>query len=106
MAVSTPSPRSGADAADLSVKIIKIRRTDAVVGVDVGSGGGTGLAPYGRLAYKYDFSDHRNNISAFFNGNPATTFTVCRGPAGPHGVRCRCGPQLLAEPQLHGLRRL
>ena len=50
---------AGASAADLTVNSIKIRRTDAVIGVDVGSDGELGVAPYGRLAYKYDLSNHQ-----------------------------------------------
>src|SRR4029079_1153672 len=67
---------AGANAANLTVNSIKIRRTDAVIGLDIGSGNKLGIAPYGRLAYKYDISDHHNNVTAFFNGNSASTFTV------------------------------
>ncbi len=66
---------SGAGAADLTVDDIRIRRTDAVAGLDVGSKG-LGLAPYARLAVKYDLKRHNNDVSAFFNGDPTTAFTV------------------------------
>src|SRR6185312_8016970 len=73
---------SGAGAADLTVDDIRIRRTDALVGLDVGSNQGLGLAPYARLAYKYDLKRHANDVSAYFNGDPATAFTVSAVPTG------------------------
>jgi autotransporter-associated beta strand protein len=73
---------TGADAANLTVDDIRIRRTDAVVGVDIGSNNGIGLAPYARLAYKYDLKRHNNDVTAFFTGNPASAFTVSAVPTG------------------------
>jgi outer membrane autotransporter protein len=66
----------GGDAADLTVSDIRLRRTGAVAGLDVGSTTKLGLAPYARLAVKYDLKRHANDVSAFFNGNTATAFTV------------------------------
>jgi outer membrane autotransporter protein len=66
---------SGAGAADLTVGDMRIRRTDAVAGFDVGSKR-SGLAPYARLAVKYDLKRHNNDVSAFFNGDPTTGFSV------------------------------
>lgn len=53
-----------------------------MVGLDVGSNRGLGLAPYARLAYKYDLKRHNNDISAMFNGDAATAFTVSAVPTG------------------------
>jgi outer membrane autotransporter protein len=82
---------AGANAANLSVSSIKIRRTDAVIGFDVGSKGGLGIQPYGRLAYKYDISDHHNNVTALFNGNSATAFTVSAVPTGRSEIDADAG---------------
>jgi outer membrane autotransporter protein len=73
---------AGAGAADLTVDDIRVRRTDVVGGLDVGSKATLGLAPYARLAVKYSLERHNNEVSAFFNGNSATAFTVSAVPLG------------------------
>jgi autotransporter-associated beta strand protein len=73
---------TGATAADLTVADIKVRRTDVVAGVDIGSSKPGGIAPYARLAYKYDLSQHNNNVSAYFAGNTGSAFTVSAVPLG------------------------
>jgi outer membrane autotransporter protein len=82
---------AGAGAANLTVDDVKVRRTDAVVGLDVGSNKGLGLAPYARLAFKYDLKRHNNNVSALFNGNSATAFTVSAVPTGRSEVDADLG---------------
>ena len=66
---------AGAGAADLTVAAINADKTNMMVGVDL-IPSLTGLSPYGRLAYLYDVDNHNRNISAFFNGNAASAFTV------------------------------
>ncbi|HUK33305.1 MAG TPA: autotransporter domain-containing protein, partial [Vicinamibacterales bacterium] len=66
---------AGAGAADLTVGKINMDKTNLMLGIDL-IPSLTGLSPYGRLAYLYDADNKARNISAFFNGNPATAFTV------------------------------
>ena len=67
---------TGAGALDLTVASINARRTDIVGGVDLGSKASLGFAPYARLAYRYDLKNRDRNVSAYFNGDPGTEFTV------------------------------
>jgi outer membrane protein OmpA-like peptidoglycan-associated protein len=66
---------TGAGAADLTVGKINLDKTNLMLGIDL-IPALTGLSPYGRLAYLYDADNKARNISAFFDGNPATAFTV------------------------------
>ncbi len=67
---------TGAGALNLTVNRIRTRRTAALVGIDLSSSPGTGISPYGRVAYRYDLKRYNNDVAAFFNGNSASTFTV------------------------------
>jgi fibronectin-binding autotransporter adhesin len=67
---------TGAGALNLTVAQIDAKRTDLMAGFDLGSKTAHGIAPYARVAYRYDLKDHNRGVSALFNGNPATAFTV------------------------------
>ncbi|QXQ06454.1 autotransporter domain-containing protein [Sphingosinicellaceae bacterium] len=67
---------TGAGALNLTVASINARRSDAMAGVDLGSKTSLGFSPYARLAYRYDVKNHYRNVSAYFNGDPTTEFTV------------------------------
>ena len=67
---------TGAGALNLSVNRISTRRTDALVGLDLSSSPTATVSPYGRVAYRYDLKRRLNPISASFNGNSASGFTV------------------------------
>ncbi len=69
------------NAAALSVGRIDADETDLIAGVDLGGSMGS-VSPYGRLAYRYNIDGGNRNISAMFNGNSATAFTVSGIEAG------------------------
>jgi outer membrane autotransporter protein len=67
---------TGAGALNLTVDRINTKRTDALVGISLSSSPNPGLSPYGRVAYRYDLNRRNNDVSAAFNGNTASRFTV------------------------------
>ncbi|MCY7287146.1 MAG: autotransporter domain-containing protein, partial [Cryobacterium sp.] len=67
---------TGAGALNLSVARIDAKRTDALVGLDLSSSPTATISPYGRVAYRYGFKRHDDDVTALFNGNGASTFTV------------------------------
>lgn len=67
---------SGAGAADLTVSDINADRTDLMVGLDLAPKASSKISPYGRVAYRYDLKNDDRTISALFNGNSASAFTV------------------------------
>lgn len=94
---------TGGDAADLTVSSIKIDRTDILGGVDITLGeedlalnGDLGiLRPYVRAAYRSQLGGgHSPTVSAFFNGDPSTSFTVDGVEAGRHEVDVDAGLSL------------
>ncbi len=66
---------TGAGAANLSVNDINADRTDLLAGIEA-SGKFGGLAPYGRLTYRYRANDNNRAITANFAGAPGSAFTV------------------------------
>lgn len=82
---------TGAGALNLTVARIDAKRTDLIAGFDLGAKNTTGIAPYARAAYRYDLKDHSRDISAFFNGNPATGFTVAGISPGRSAVDVDAG---------------
>lgn len=66
---------TGDQALNLTVNRINTKRTNALVGIDLSSTHAV-LSPYGRVAHRYDLNRHRNDVSAFFNGDSASIFTV------------------------------
>ncbi len=66
---------TGAGALDLTVGKINVDKTNLMLGIDL-IPSLTGLSPYGSLTYLYDVDNKARNISAFFNGNAASAFTV------------------------------
>jgi uncharacterized protein with beta-barrel porin domain len=67
---------SGGDAADLTVSRLSIDRTDLLAGVDVTPN--TGLfRPYVRATYRSQIGSSQSpTVSAYFDGDPSTAFTV------------------------------
>ncbi len=67
---------TGADAADLTVGRIRIDRTDLLAGLNVTPSEGV-FQPYVRAAYRSQLGgSSTQTVTAFFNGDPTTTFTV------------------------------
>ena len=82
---------SGASAADLTVERMKIQRTDAIGGLNITTS--TGLfRPYARAAYRSQIgSKGDSTVTAYFNGDPTTQFTVDGVSAGRHEVDVDAG---------------
>jgi len=67
---------TGGEAADLTVSRLSIDRTDLLAGLDVSKSDGV-FRPYVRAAYRSQIGGNSTpSVTAFFNGDPATTFTV------------------------------
>jgi uncharacterized protein with beta-barrel porin domain len=90
-------------AADLTVSSIKINRTDALGGVnimlgddDIADNGDSGIfRPYVRAAYRSQIGGSRSpSVTAFFNGDPTTTFTVNGSELARHEVDVDAGVAL------------
>ncbi|WP_295631715.1 autotransporter domain-containing protein [Novosphingobium sp.] len=73
-----------AGAADLSVGRIRANRTDLLAGATVTKAEG-GLRPYLRATYRSQIGTGPDaGVTAYFNGDPTTTFTVAGQPAAKH----------------------
>jgi uncharacterized protein with beta-barrel porin domain len=94
---------SGGDAADLTVSSVKIDRTDVLGGLnltvadaslDLNSGEGR-LQPYVRAVYRSEIGSGQSpTVTAYFNGDPTTTFSVDGIPASRHEVDVDAGVNL------------
>ena len=75
---------SGADAADLTVAQIGVDRTEVLGGLNVTANEGL-FRPYLRAAYRSQIgSGNNSSVSAYFNGDPTTSFTVDGVNTGRH----------------------
>lgn len=67
---------TGGEAADLTVSRLSIDRTDLLAGLNVSKSDGV-FRPYVRAAYRSQIGGSSTpSVTAFFNGDPTTTFTV------------------------------
>lgn len=94
---------AGGDAADLTVSSIKVNRTDVLGGVnimvgdeDIAENGDQGIfRPYLRAAYRSQIGgSHSPSVTAFFNGDPTTTFTVNGTEIARHEIDVDAGVAL------------
>lgn len=82
---------SGANAADLTVSRLAIDRTDLLGGLNITPKEGL-FRPYMRAAYRSQIgSGNGSTVSAYFNGDPTTQFTVDGVTAGRHEVDIDAG---------------
>jgi uncharacterized protein with beta-barrel porin domain len=66
----------GGDAADLTVSKLNIDRTDLLAGLNISKSDGV-FRPYVRAAYRSQIGGNSTpTVSAYFNGDPTTAFTV------------------------------
>ena len=87
----------GADAADLTVAKMSIDRTDLLAGLNVTANEGL-FRPYVRAAYRSQIgSGAPSTVSAYFDGDPTTTFTVDGVTAGRHQVDVDAGLNLVYD---------
>ena len=82
---------TGAGALSLTVSRIDAKRTDALIGFDLSSSPTATISPYGRLAYRYDLKSRNNDVTAFYNGNSASAFTVEGAGYGRSGFDADAG---------------
>jgi outer membrane autotransporter protein len=88
---------TGADAADLTVARINVNRTDVLAGLNVTPSDGV-FRPYVRAAYRSQIGSGTNpTVTAFFNGDPTTTFTVDGISPDRHQVDVDAGINLVYE---------
>jgi len=88
---------TGADAANLTVGSIDADDTDLLVGIDLGAKPGK-LAPYGRLTYRYALDNNNRDITAAFNGNAASAFTVSGVEPGKSEIDVDAGLSFALSP--------
>ncbi|MDE2442401.1 MAG: autotransporter domain-containing protein, partial [Betaproteobacteria bacterium] len=82
----TPFTEAGADAADLTVNRIDASRTDLLLGANITRAKGK-WRPYARVAYRSELgTDNAGTISAYFNGDTTTSFTVAGLAAARHEI--------------------
>ncbi len=87
---------AGGDAADLTVARLSIDRTDLLAGVNVTTSEGN-FRPYVRAAYRSQIGGSRTAaVSAYFDGDPATTFTV-DGATNRHEVDIDAGVNVVYD---------
>jgi outer membrane autotransporter protein len=67
---------TGLGAADLTVNAIRTKRTDLLAGFDLRANPNSTISPYGRLAWRHNLGHQRDTISARFDDNAASAFTV------------------------------
>lgn len=81
----------GAGAADLTVSRIGANRTDLLAGLSMTKSHGT-FRPYLRAAYRDQIGSGSSNlITAYFNGDNTTSFTVVAPQAGRHELDANAG---------------
>jgi hypothetical protein len=92
----------GAEAVDLTVARLGIDRTDVLAGIDLtaadsnfDNGGEGQLRPYVRAMYRSQIGGSQSpSVTAFFNGDPATSFTVDGVSGARHEVDIDAGVSL------------
>jgi uncharacterized protein with beta-barrel porin domain len=92
---------TGAEAADLTVSRLNIDRTDVLAGVNVSPGDGL-FRPYVRAAYRSQIGGNSApSVTAYFNGDPTTTFTVDGSELDRHEVDVDAGLNIVYEDGLY-----
>lgn len=88
---------TGADAADLTVGRINVNRTDVLAGLNVTPNDGV-FRPYARAAYRSQIgSGQDQTVTAFFDADPTTSFTVNGISPDRHEVDVDAGINLVYE---------
>ena len=82
---------TNASSADLTVNSINANRNDLLAGLSVARAAGT-FRPYLRAVYRSQFGSGGGDVvSAYFNGDPTTTFSVTGVPEGRHELDANSG---------------
>ena len=88
---------AGGGAADLTVAQIEINRKEVLAGLNVTAGSGD-VRPYVRAEYRAQLgSGSSNDVSAYFNGDPTTSFTVEGLNPGKHELDLDEGINAMAD---------
>lgn len=88
---------TGGNAADLTVQRMSVNRTDLLGGLNITRDSGT-FRPYVRAAYRSEVGgSHNSQVTAFFNDDPTTTFTVDGLTSARHEVDVDAGLNLVYE---------
>ncbi|HEX3423974.1 MAG TPA: autotransporter domain-containing protein [Sphingomicrobium sp.] len=88
---------SGAGAADLTVSKLNIDRTDVLAGINLTAATG-GFRPYIRAAYRSQIGGATDSaVSAYFNGDPTTAFTVDGPGSGRHETDVDAGVNIIDD---------
>ena len=88
---------AGGEAADLTVSRLSIDRTDLLAGLNVSKSDGL-FRPYVRAAYRSQIGGSTSpSVSAFFNGDPTTAFTVDGSELGRREVDVDAGLNIVYE---------
>ena len=88
----------GAGAANLTVEKIDADRTDLMVGIDLAANPNSSLSPYGRLVWRHNLDNQNGGITAFFDGNPASAFTISAVTPGDDQIDLDAGLNYAINP--------
>jgi len=93
----SPFTEAGASAADLNISRISANRTDMLAGAEISSSHGF-FQPFAKLTYRSQLgSGGGSDVTAFFNGDTTTTFTVSGTPASRHEFDADVGLNLVMD---------
>jgi outer membrane autotransporter protein len=82
---------TNAASADLTVAAISANRNDLLAGISLTRASGT-FRPYARAVYRSQFgTGGPDSVTAYFNGDPTTSFTVTGVPEGRHELDANTG---------------
>jgi fibronectin-binding autotransporter adhesin len=95
-----PFTETGAGAANLTVEKIRANRSDLMVGLDLEANPHAQISPYGRIVYRHNLDSQRDDITALFNGDIATEFTVNAVTPKKDQLDVDAGVNLQASPNL------
>jgi fibronectin-binding autotransporter adhesin len=95
-----PFTETGAGAANLTVERIRANRSDLMVGLDLEANPHAEISPYGRIVYRRNLGSQRNDVTAFFNNDIATEFTVSAVTPKKDQLDVDAGVNFQANPNL------
>jgi outer membrane autotransporter protein len=90
----------GAGALNLTVDNISADRADMMLGLDLRANPNAQISPYGQLTWRHNLDSQHDRVTAVFNGDPASLFSVSAVTPRNDQIDVDAGVNFQANPNL------
>jgi outer membrane autotransporter protein len=90
----------GAGAASVTLEKLNADRTDLMLGLEFAANKTSTFSPYGRMVWRHRLDNQDDDITAFFDGNSATKFTVSAVRPADNQIDLEAGLNYAINPNL------